>query len=279
MVITWPVSLARTTNVLVDWSCRRRNRQSRLAAENNSNAAELSFFKYEEVTTLGIVDFTSLARTIDIIDELIFEGRSLLKADRDEAAKWIARRQGQPGSYANMFAPTESDMVDGIKVFTGEVIRSKAATRHILGEESCRLLIMLNVTDSSVKESLNRATSGMLERLKRAETETGVCGFYCCGYCSVSYWRHLAVGGLDKNEERLKAGFKVLQSLRTGNGKWRRFPFYYTLLALNGIDLKLAREEMRYAAPAVESYLKRALQKDKYSQRRRILFEDILSEC
>ena len=59
--------------------------------------------------------------------------------------------------------------MNGVKVFTGEVIRSKAAISHILGEETCRALILLKVTDSSVKESLNLATIGMLERLKTAE--------------------------------------------------------------------------------------------------------------
>jgi hypothetical protein len=228
---------------------------------------------------LGIVDFASLAATIDTIDESLLNGRSLSKSDREEAAKWIAERQGKPGSYAGMFSPTDYDLINGVKVFTGEVIRSKAAIRHILGEESCRVLILLNMTDSSVKESLNLATSGMLERLEKAEAQTGVCGFYCCGFCSVSYWRHIAVGGLNKNEDRLTAGMKILKSLRTGDGRWRRFPFYYTLLALNGIDLKLALDEMRYTAPVIENYLSRVKQRDKYTQRRRILFEDVLSKC
>jgi hypothetical protein len=231
------------------------------------------------VNRLGIVDYASLARTIDMIDESLLNGRSLSKPDREEAAKWIAMHQGKPGSYANMFSPTEFDLINGVNVFTGEVIRSKAAIKHILGEETCRVLILLNVTDSAVKESLSLATIGMLERLKRAETEAGICGFYCCGFCSVSYWRHLAVGGLNKNEDRLTAGMEVLKSLRTSNGKWRRFPFYYTLLALNKIDLKLGLEEMRYTAPTLEIYLRRVKQRDKYSERRRVLFEEILAKC
>ena len=72
---------------------------------------------------------------------------------------------------------------------------------------------------------------------------------------------------------------KVLKSLRKGEGQWRRFPFYYTLLALDEIDLPPAVEEMRYAAPVLENYLKRTHQTNTHSERRQILFEDILARC
>jgi hypothetical protein len=178
-----------------------------------------------------------------------------------------------------MFAPTDKDFKRGVKVFTGEAVRSNAATGHILGEEACWALILLNVSDASVKDALNRASLGMLKRLKEYETQWKVHGTYCCGICSDSYWRHLIVGGLDKNKQRLAAGMKKLKSYRIGDGQWRRFPFFYTLLALNEIKLKSAIEEMRYAAPACEQYLKRARTGNKYSQRRRLLVERILARC
>jgi hypothetical protein len=231
------------------------------------------------VIEMGIVDLTSLGQTVDRIDESLFYGRSLSIADSEEAAQWIATRQGQPGSYANMFAPMDADMVKGVKVFTGEIISSKVGIRHVLGEEACRTLLRLNVTDPFVRDSLNRATAGMLERLRTYQTGDEAQGFYCCGSCSVAYWRHIAAGGLDKNEERLTAGLEVLKSLRAGQGKWRRFPFYYTLLALNEIALKPARDEMRYTAPVLQRYLTRVKHSDKYAERRQILFQEILTKC
>ena len=228
---------------------------------------------------MKLVNINSLAETLDTINEAFFHGHQLSKAQREEAAKWIASRRGKPGSYACMFAPTDRDFKKGVKVFTGEAVRSNAATGHILGEEACRALILLNVSDAAVKDALNRANLGMLKRLKEYETQWKVHGTYCCGICSASYWRNIVVGGLDKNEQRLAAGMKKLKSYRLGNGQWRRFPFFYTLLALNEIELKSAIAEMRYAAPVCERYLKRTRSGNKYSQRRRDLAERILARC
>ncbi len=87
------------------------------------------------------------------------------------------------------------------------------------------------------------------------------------------------VGGLDRNEERLAAGMEALKSYRDGSSRWRRFPFYYTLLALSEMDPKSVLDEMRYAAPTLERYLKRSSGESKYSKRRRITSEQILKKC
>jgi hypothetical protein len=219
--------------------------------------------------------------TLDAVNAAVFYGQPIAKSEKVETANWIASRQGQPGSYAGMFAPTELDLKSGFRVFTGEQVRSGAATRHILGEEACRALILLEVKVPAVKKSLALATAGIYQRLIDTVAKGYQVGTYCCGTCTGSFWRHLAVGGIkDINPERwLAAGMKRLKSERLGNGKWRRFPFYYTLLALNEIELPAAVAELKYAAPVCERYLKRANRKNKYSQRRRILVERILEKC
>jgi len=225
------------------------------------------------------VNTESLAETLDVVNDAFFYRQVLTKSERRDVARWIAEMQGKSGSYAGMFAPTSSDRSNGIKVFTGEMVRSGAATGHILGEESCRALILLGIVDATVKDALDRATLGMLRRLRQTETAGEVYGLYCCGLCSVAYWRHVVVGGLDRNEERLTAGMKALKSYRDGSSRWRRFPFYYTLLALSEMDLKSALDEMRYAAPALERYLKRSSGESQYSKRKRIISERILKRC
>ena len=104
-------------------------------------------------------------------------------------------------------------------------------------------------------------------------------GMYCCGLCSVAYWRHVMVGGLDRNEQRLAAGMEALRTHRTDDGRWRRFPFYYTLLALSELDLELALDEMRYAAPLLERYVKRRVMGGRLPERRRAIAERILAKC
>jgi hypothetical protein len=229
---------------------------------------------------MKLVNPRSLAATLDSVNDAFFHGRSLSKQQKEAVAKWIAGRQGLPGSYAGMFAATERDVKEGMTVFTGEKVRPGAATRHILGEEACRALMLLGVSLVGVRDALKRASAGMIERLRQASRRpSGIPGTYCCGICTCSLWRHLAVGGLEKGEQWLAAGMKALKQHRLDNGKWRRFPFYYTLLALSEIELPTAVEEMRYAAPACERSMKRSHGDDRFTQRRRLLMERILGRC
>lgn len=124
--------------------------------------------------------------------------------------------------------------------------------------------------------ALNRASLGMMSRLGVTQDGSGI---YCCGKCTAALWRHLAVGGLEDSERRLTTGSRALKSHRDGNGKWRTFPFYYTLLVLSEIDLPLAVEEMRYASTVCQRYLRRSSKDDRIAQRRRILAERVLRKC
>lgn len=228
---------------------------------------------------MKIINCNSLGMTLDNINEMFFYDKPISKTDKEDIARWLASRRGKAGSYASMFAPTPKDFSKGIKVFTGEPVTSNAAIGHILGEEACRTMIQLKVKTPQVKGALKKATNGMLKRLYYDPATPKLRGMYCCGICSASYWRHLSVGGLDHSEERLVLGMKALKKYRRGNGEWHRFPFYYTLLALNEIKLKQAIDEMRYAAPVLEKYLKRASSTSKYTLRRRDLAERILVKC
>jgi hypothetical protein len=221
----------------------------------------------------------SLAETLDAVNDAFFYERVLVESMRKEIAKWIAGMRGKPGSYARMFAPTSIDRSNGVKVFTGEMVRSGAAIGHILGEEACRALILLGVADTVVKSALDQATQGMLCRLRQTENAGKVYGIYCCGVCSVAYWRHVMVGGLDRNEERLAAAMESLKAHRTGDGRWRRFPFYYTLLALSEMNLKPAIDEMRYTAPVLERYVRKTIGDSKFSERRGVIAERVLAKC
>jgi len=225
---------------------------------------------------LKIIYPTSLAKTIDALNEAFFFGYKLTKTEMVEAAKWIASRHAQPGSYASMFAPGKKDFSQGIVLFTGERVETRAATAHILGEEACRALNILKVPDADVSGALAAATSGIQERIDEHTYETGI---YCCGKCSVALWRHLSVGKLRDPERILKAGLDALKCRRQDNGRWRSFPFYYTLLALNEMDMPVAIGEMRHAALSLERLLGRIPKSDKIYQRRRTLAERVLAKC
>ncbi|UCD09413.1 MAG: hypothetical protein JSU79_01875 [Dehalococcoidales bacterium] len=123
-----------------------------------------------------IINENSLALTLDSINEAFFFDRPLTPEEKTETAKWLAGRQGKPGSYCGMFAPTEYDLKNGVQVFTGEKITTRGAIKHILGEETCRALLSLSVTDNGVQAALNRATRGMMQRLNERLTPTT--GYY-----------------------------------------------------------------------------------------------------
>jgi len=225
---------------------------------------------------MRLVDEGSLALTVDAVNEALLSGRPIPRPARVEAATWIARRQGLPGSYANMFAPAEQDFVEA-RLFTGEAIASRAATGHILGEEAIRALQLLGMKTHEVRAALARAKAGMEARV--TDTASGPWGMYCCGTCSCAYWRNLAVGGLTRAEARLVQGMKEMKARRLGTGKWRSFPFFYAVLALTEIDLLGARAELRYAAPVLERYLQRAATEGITSQRRHTIAERALARC
>src|SRR6266542_5158782 len=106
-----------------------------------------------------LFDQNSLGSALDSIAESLFFKREIPEAQRTAIATWIAQRQGLPGSYADMFAPTERDAT-GIRLFTGEVARSRVGVAHLLGEEACRVLSALKVHDANARAALDRAVEG-----------------------------------------------------------------------------------------------------------------------
>jgi hypothetical protein len=219
----------------------------------------------------------SMAATLDAVSAAHFFGRGIAGSEALDVARWIAGRQGAPGAYADMFAPTRRDYDEGIRLFTGERVGSKAAVGHILGEEALRALILLDVRDSMVSQALRRATRGITRRLIASEADGTPTGFYCCGTCTVALWRHLSARRGAGPAARLSEGLRVLKDYRDGRGRWRRFPFHYTLLAMVDLDHRAAVSEMCYAAPVCERILGRSARGDEIDRRRRLLAERVLA--
>ncbi|MBI4730583.1 MAG: hypothetical protein HY781_00315 [Chloroflexi bacterium] len=127
---------------------------------------------------MNLLDQNSLARTIDAVNEAHFFGYRIPEIESRRVVQWLAARQGLPGSYSGMFAPTELDFENGIRLFTGEQITSGAATSHILGEESCRALLLLGTGIVEAQAAMQSATRSMDQRLSESESERGRLGFY-----------------------------------------------------------------------------------------------------
>jgi hypothetical protein len=218
-----------------------------------------------------LINRASLSKTVDAVNAAQFDGLALGAADRRQTARWIAARQGLPGAYGGTFAGFPSERSKGIVLFTGEHSTS-ASARHILGEESSRVLRWLRVPDRSVARALDAADEGLMRCLARAAEDPRKRnpGLYCCGKCSVGLWRNLLAGGLNRREERLRQGALHLRSVRDGNHGWRKFPFWYTVLALSEMESTEARAELKHAAPALERAANRPA-RSVYARRRQKL--------
>jgi hypothetical protein len=127
---------------------------------------------------MKVLDPRSLACTIDKISDALFFGKRIPRGEARQAAEWLASRQGLPRSYAGMFAPTAQDYARGIRLFTGERISTGAATGHILGEECCRALLLLEADVPEAKAALARASRSMDRVLAQSELGRGQRGFF-----------------------------------------------------------------------------------------------------
>lgn len=223
---------------------------------------------------MELVNPMSLAQTLDNINDAFFFGKKLSKKDREDAAIWITSRHNVENTknvrkYANMYAPTELDFLEGVTLFLGDRMTTGDGTAHILGEEAMRVIKLLDVDDKEVKKAFNEARAGMTPRLPPLGQTHERAGILCCGKCSSALYRNLAAGGIeDFREQRLDEGVAAIKRLRTGDGRWRLFPFWHTVLALFEIDTPTAREELKYAVPSLERSLKVNKEKSKYDTRR-----------
>lgn len=228
---------------------------------------------------MNLIHPESLAETLNAVNDRLLFDEKLTRADRREVAHWLMGRQGQGRSYAQLPAPLPAEYERGAYLFTGEKVTSGAAVGHILGEEACRLLLLLDVKSEAIQATLKRATTSLLPLIEESEEFHNRVGFFCCGKCTVAMWRHIMAGGLNRGEERLEKGLTVLKGYRDEQGGWRRFPFYYTLLGLSEMDHPAAIAEMRYVAPVCHKKLKRLRQDNSFHRRRQRIIEQVLAKC
>ncbi len=224
----------------------------------------------EQLTLTSIVDEVNTNR---------LWGKPHCCGRRVKLSSFITKRQGVPGSYCNLFAPTDEELADGYRFFTGERISTNAGMRHILGEEALRALVIMAPRTKSGKAAIDRAAEAMSQRLYESETQHGGGlrdrGLYCCMRCSVALWRVYSVGVIDDAQQRLTCGLKILKSKRNDQHDWQSFPFYYTLSALIDMQHELADKELKFALPAIEKRYNRSAQNsdDVYIQRRKKIME------
>jgi hypothetical protein len=205
----------------------------------------------------------SLSQTIDALSAALFFRQEIPAERARKAVAFIASRHGLPGAYAGTYALFPRERREGIRLFTGE-LAAAASARHIAAEEACRVLLRLQPRPAATRAALRAAGETLLQRVgpaapRDSNPDDGPDywnwdfrgGTYCCGPCTVGFWRHLLAGGFDQHATRLARGLACLRTMRKADHTWRTFPFWYTLSALVEMPpMKAALDEMRFVAPA-----------------------------
>lgn len=149
----------------------------------------------------------------------------------------------------------------GLPLFTGEPLRTRLAARAILTTETVRLLRLLGVAPhvTAQAETWLAAQCYVHDHCTVGE----------CAHAGLGWLRCLAAGDLTTAGAWPAAHLALLAQRRDANGRWRGFPFYYTLLVLTELELPAATAELQYAAPACRRAAQRSEDETLYTQRRR----------
>jgi hypothetical protein len=213
----------------------------------------------------------SLSRTIDVANDALIAGRAIPVNERGELVEWLLKRQVASGRNVGAFAPTAEDLAHGARLFTGEPLRTKLSTWNVLTAEAARLLILLGGDHDRVREAIDRAASWL-------DVSCFVASDCVVGECAHSFVSHLRFcSAAEVGPAVLVRRLNVVREQRDGAGRWRRFPFYYTVLALSEIPGEAAKSELRYAVPACERVLSRGAKDVVYGARRKALVERVIA--
>ena len=226
------------------------------------------------------LDINSLFKTVDNVSEALFFDLEISTNEKKEITDFILNQQGKPRTYADTFAPTENDLKHDLILFTGEKINTNAGRSHMIGEEACRILRLIDGQNKKVQKALDKADKGLMTRINSGKNHPRyIHGKYCCKACSCSLWLNISSGGLQNDISLLESGLKYLKNNRDDKGSWKGFPSNYILYVLNEIDPGLVLDEMKYVGSAIERKLKKLKSSEtKYDLRKNAIYERILSK-
>ncbi|MEM2129797.1 MAG: hypothetical protein QXZ70_04280 [Candidatus Bathyarchaeia archaeon] len=206
----------------------------------------------------------SLQETVYRLEETRLGFRKSSSEETQKALNWILGKQGLKYSYRGLFAPTEKDMTEGFQTLTGEQFLGRnALSRHILGEETLRAVILWNRSSDPAAVKALKAYEKIVN--------LSVDGTFCCYNCATAFLRTLVAAKVGNWSETLDKGIGKLRKERTSNGRWHGYSFYYTLLALSEMDVPSTKDELQHASNAAKKLIRKYEQKDDRTSRFRTL--------
>jgi hypothetical protein len=186
-----------------------------------------------------LVDRNSLYRTVQNAARFLYQGGILTEDDQDLLVDHILNHQNRYKGF--LFYPTILEREDGIRLISGETPRTRLLANNSVELETLRLLALLGQERASVLEVFSEADL----RLKE-QCFAGVCLTGECPAASIAYLRYLTARDPYQYAAEIRHGLEIVKQNRSGNGRWKKFPFRFTLLWLTDLPLDFSGEELEY---------------------------------
>ena len=205
-----------------------------------------------------------LAETVARVNHARFFGETITQQQARAVDRLIVSRYAQdiPAAVRNAVKPnprwasipksfnlTVKERRAKPTTYTGEPL-ANASLRMVHSREAARALFICGaVLGRTAPEALSlcEAVRTTANSLKKQGSP-----LFCCGPCTVSVWRLTGIGARVPDDAALDHLLSALRTHRDEKGAWRRFPFFYTLLALLELDHRKAAAELKYAVPECE---------------------------
>jgi len=171
----------------------------------------------------------------------LFDGGLPPRDDREALVHWILLRQNRQKGF--IFYPSPQDWQAGIYLFSGERPRTKFLAENAVELETLRLLARLDPGNTEVQRVFRQANQRLFPLCFANSCTQGE-----CAQASLAFLRYITAFDADFYLSRIKKGLERLKEARAGDGQWKGFPFYFTLLWLTEIPAELALAEMAYAS-------------------------------
>jgi hypothetical protein len=102
-------------------------------------------------------------------------------------------------------------------------------------------------------------------------------GRFCCYSCNILYQKTLKLADQDFYAKQEKAFMRNLSKMKSSTGRWRGYPFYYTILTLKDIDSEATQDELRNVAKYLsQSILEKYNENDRALRFRKLAIQTVL---
>lgn len=215
-----------------------------------------------------------LAQVLERAEAALRQGPAAVAPTRNDLVRSLLDRQIQSGRKAGLFAVSLSDWERGPHLWTGEPIRTKLATEQVFSQEAARLLCRLAGGDPTVE----RAVASASTRLAGTCYALQHCTIGECATSFIGYVRFLAAVLGDNAHAEIAPRIHTLSQCRLGDGRWKRFPLFYTALVLSELRLPAAKDELLYAREACVRAARHNSIDEPYAHRRAQLLGEVFGE-